>query len=99
MDVDCVVSERAFVAVSALSLGIPSIILDRYGGKSIGLAKLFDFDKFACGIESFNATSIISWIEDILENEEQYSIFLQRKAEELYNIAVTKTWRLIQASQ
>jgi polysaccharide pyruvyl transferase WcaK-like protein len=53
MDVDCVVSERAFVAVSALSLGIPSIILDRYGGKSIGLAKLFDFDKFACGIESF----------------------------------------------
>ncbi len=99
MDVDCVVSERAFIAVSALSLGIPSVILDPYGGKSIGLAKLFGFEKFACRVESFNTSLIISWIENILENKEQYSIFLQRKAEELYNEAVTKTWRLIQASQ
>ena len=99
MDVDCVVSERAFVAVSALSLGIPSIILDPYGGKSIGLAKLFGFEKFACRAESFNPSLIIGWIENILENKEQYSMFLQRKAEELHHEAVIKTWRLIQASQ
>lgn len=99
MNFDCVVSERAFMAVSALSLGVPSIILDPYGGKSIGLARLFGFEKFACPSESSNTSLIISWIENILENKEQYSMFLKRKAEELYNESVIKTRGLIQASQ
>jgi polysaccharide pyruvyl transferase WcaK-like protein len=98
MDFDCVVSLRAIMAVSALSSGIPTIMVDPYGGKNIGLAKLFGFEKFACSIESFNPSLVIGWIEDILENEEQYHKFLQGKSEELYNEVQTETRRLIQAS-
>lgn len=99
MDFDCVISERAFTAVSALSLGIPSIILDPYGGKNMGFAKLFGFEKFACSIESFDPFLVVGWIENILANKEQYQMFLRRKAEELYHEAVIKTWRLIQATR
>ena len=98
MDFDCVVSLRAIIAVSALSLGIPTIIVDPYGGKNIGLAKLFGFEKFACSIESFNPSLVIGWIGDILENEEQYHKFLQMKSEKLYNEVQIETRRLIQAS-
>jgi len=97
VDFDLVISERFITAVNALSLGIPCIIVDPYGGKNMGIAKLFGFEKYAYPIEHLEPPVIVEKIEEILANKKQLQEFLRRKAEELYRDVIIKTWRLIKA--
>ncbi|MGH9879140.1 MAG: glycosyltransferase, partial [Nitrososphaerales archaeon] len=78
-----IIAERGIAVVAGLALGVPTIAIDPYGGKNIGFAKLFDFDRFSLSSANLGAGKIMTYLEDIIANYGSLVTNLNCKVEEL----------------
>ena len=83
-----VISERAIAVFTALSLGIPSIGIDVYGGKTRAMMKLFDMEKFCVSGDTVDTKTLENLFNKILKNYKEISYKLNNKMDELYTECV-----------
>ena len=91
---DCVVSERAFAAVMGLSLRVPVIAVDPYGGKTLGLMELFGFGRFVIPLRELEASKVVALFEEVVGRRGFYRSLLDRVSRKLFLQAVDGTRRL-----
>jgi GT2 family glycosyltransferase len=79
-----IIAERGIAVVAGLALGVPTLAVDPYGGKNVGFAKLFDFDRFALSSANLDTGRLMSYLEDIITNYDSIVASLNCKVEELF---------------
>ena len=90
------VSERAFSIFASLSLGVPTIGIDPYGGKNWGLMKLFNFENYCISQEErYNSKEIYHLIHKALNNENELRLRLNERFKQLHKEYTDRTQQIL----
>ena len=74
-----------------LSLRVPTISIDPYGGKNVGLAKLFNFDMFALPLQEFTPSKVTTLCDEVIRKNNFYRASLDEYAKKLFDESITNT--------
>jgi len=92
---DCIVTERAISVVTGLALAIPTITIDPYDGKNLGLAQMFGFSKFYIPKREATGEKLALYLDEIRRDQCTYNQHLFKKSNELHRELITKTKEIL----